>query len=202
MSVFTFAPTPDIAMGEQNYAFWENGFSESQITEIIRIGESLPMDTATINGNEKDDVGKIRRSSVSWISQTQDSTFLYDNLAYIARSLNGQFFNFDLYGFVEDMQYTKYEGSPDEGGHYDWHMDKCSILPSPRKLSLVLQLSDPDEYEGGDLEFLVGGTEPVQARKEKGIVYAFPSWVMHRVTPVTRGTRRSLVVWVAGPAFR
>jgi PKHD-type hydroxylase len=75
------------------------------------------------------------------------------------------------------------------------------INNSPRKLSMVLQLSDPSEYDGGDLEFYVQ-SEPIKAEKKKGIVYVFPSWVLHRVTPVTRGTRRSLVMWIAGPKFK
>jgi PKHD-type hydroxylase len=62
-------------------------------------------------------------------------------------------------------------------------------------------LSDPSEYDGGDLEIFTG-TESVALEKKKGIIHAFPSYVMHRVTPVTRGTRRTLVVWIAGPKFR
>lgn len=199
MSVYTFAPEPDLATQEQNFAHWENGFSESQISDIIQIGESLLPDDASIDKNKKDNIESIRKSKVSWISQTPESNFIYDQMAYITRCLNAQFFQFDLFGFVEDMQYTKYHA---DGGHYDWHMDKGNLHPSPRKLSLVMQLSDPDEYEGGDLEFLTRPGEPIQAKKEKGIIYAFPSYVLHRVTPVTKGTRKSLVVWVAGPKFK
>jgi PKHD-type hydroxylase len=199
MSVYTFAPNPDLTTHEQNYAFWENGFSDSQIADIIQMGEDLAPEDATVGTNKKDNIETIRKSKVSWISHTQDSNFLYDQMAYIARCLNGQFFELDLFGFVEDMQYTKYQSG---GDHYGWHMDKGSIYPAPRKMSLVMQLSDPDEYEGGDLEFLAGPGDPIKATRQKGIVYAFPSYVLHRVTPVTKGTRRSLVVWVAGPKFK
>lgn len=204
MSVYTFAPTPPISTGENNFAYWENAFSEDQITEIINHGESLPMTSGTVHsGDDEKNINKtIRKSDVSWIYLDENSNFIYDTLAYVTRQLNGEFFNFDLYGFVEDMQYTRYRGAEDGPEHYDWHMDKGSIHPAARKLSLVLQLSDPDEYEGGDLEFLTGSSQPIKARKEKGIITAFPSWVLHRVTPVTKGTRRSLVVWVAGPPFR
>jgi PKHD-type hydroxylase len=71
----------------------------------------------------------------------------------------------------------------------------------PRKLSVVLQLSDPSEYEGGDLE-IMNCSEPTQVKKEKGLVTAFPSFMLHRVTPVTKGIRRTLVVWLTGPRFR
>jgi len=72
---------------------------------------------------------------------------------------------------------------------------------SPRKLSVVIQLSDPSEYDGGNLQFMLGN-ESENAKKEKGMLYAFPSWVLHRVTPVTEGTRRSLVIWLSGPKFK
>lgn len=197
MSIYNFAPAPDLTTNEQNFAFWENGFTDEQIKSIIDIGESLVVKDAEVGDNEKN--SKIRKSKVSWITHTQESNFLYDQLAYIARCLNGQFFEYDLFGFVEDMQYTRYES---DGGHYNWHLDRGGVQPAPRKLSFVMQLSDPDEYEGGDLEFWVGGDEPIKAKKQKGLIYVFPSFVLHRVTPVTKGTRKSLVVWAAGPKFK
>jgi PKHD-type hydroxylase len=199
MSVYSFAPAPDLTTHEEPFAFWENGFDDTQIQQIIDIGESLEMNdafTGTADNKIKQD--KIRKSQTSWITHTPESNFIYDQLAYVTRQINGQFFEYDLFGFVEDMQYTRYEG---DGGHYSWHLDRGSIQPAPRKLSVVMQLSDPDEYEGGDLEFLVG-SEPIKATKQKGIIYVFPSFVLHRVTPVTKGTRRSLVVWVSGPKFK
>lgn len=196
MSVYSFVPSPDLTCREENFAFWEKGFDDDQIKRIIEIGDSLAIQDASVGSGEKN--SKIRKSKVGWITHTQESNFIYDQLAYITRQINGQFFEYDLFGFVEDLQYTKYE---EDGGHYNWHMDKGGVQPAPRKLSVVMQLSDPDEYEGGDLEFLVGG-ETIQAKKEKGMIYVFPSFVLHRVTPVTKGTRRSLVVWVTGPKFK
>lgn len=199
MSAYHFAPSPDLSTQECNFANWVNAFSDKELQTIIDIGEKYYKKEATVGGQEKDeDISRIRKSEVSWIDLNNETTWLYDQLAYVTRQLNGQFFDFDLYGFVEHMQYTVYR--PD-GDHYTWHIDKGTLKGAPRKLSIVLQLSDPSEYDGGDLEFFVS-PEPIKARKEKGIIYAFPSWVLHRVTPVTRGTRRTLVVWVAGPKFR
>lgn len=198
MSTYILAPSTDLSTNEQNFVFWENGFSDFEISRIISIGESLPKESAYVDQKVEEDP-TVRRSELSWISLTNETTFLYDKLGYIARQLNGQFFDFDLFGFVEDLQYTVYKsGSKD---HYSWHMDKGNLRSSPRKLSLILQLSDPEEYEGGDLEFLIGH-EPTPTKKQKGLVYMFPSYLLHRVTPVTAGTRRSLVVWLAGPKFR
>jgi len=199
MSSYFFAPSPDLSTQEQTFTTWENGFSDSQISDIIQIGDSLIPKNAKIGGSqENDDISEIRKSKTSWIQLNNETSWLYDSLAYIVRQLNGQFYDFDLDGFVEDFQYTVYDGG---GDHYSWHIDKGTSTISPRKLSIVLQLTDPSEYEGGDLEFYVA-PKPSVAKKQKGLIYAFPSWMLHRVTPVTSGIRRSLVVWAAGPKFK
>jgi len=198
MSTYFFAPSPDLSTREQTFTFWENGFTDSQINDIVRIGESLrPKEAIVGTENERKVISEIRKSKTSWIQLNNETTWLYDSLAYICRHLNGQFYDFSLDGFVEDFQYTVYDGA---GDHYTWHIDRGS-RETPRKLSLVLQLSDPNEYEGGDLEFFVSA-EPIKAKKQKGLLYAFPSWMLHRVTGVTSGIRRSLVIWVSGPKFK
>ena len=83
---------------------------------------------------------------------------------------------------------------------YGWHVDGGGGGPS-RKLSLVLQLTDPSQYEGGNLEIMTS-SNPEQVRKQRGIIAAFPSYVMHQVTPVTKGSRQSLVAWISGPRFK
>ncbi len=196
MSVYQFAPPPDLATNEQNFATWEGGFSDAEIADIISYGNEMPIARATVNKDKNDP--RVRKSTTGWIGCTPTAQFIYDRLGYIARMLNGQFFEFDLYGFVEDFQYTVYRSDND---HYDWHMDKGNTSASPRKLSMVLQLSDPEDYMGGDLQLMLG-SEIITAEKKKGMIYAFPSYILHRVTPVSEGTRKSLVVWVAGPKFR
>lgn len=199
MSLYILSPPPDKSTKETNFAYWENGFSDFELSEIIRIGDSLLTDDAVVGiGNSSEINHDIRSSTVSWISHNDESSFIYEKLGWISRQLNGEFFGFDVWGFSEHLQYTKYASTND---HYTWHMDKGAGTDSPRKLSLVLQLSDPEEYEGGDLEFFLS-SEPTQAIKKKGTVYAFPSYIMHRVTPVTSGIRKTLVIWLAGPKFR
>ncbi len=193
MSNYIFSPSPDFIT--QYSAFWEKGFTDEELDSIRHIGDGLKMDEATVDGSNL--LPQIRRSKTGWIAQPQ-CPMIYDRLAFIARRLNGQFFDFNINGFVEDMQYTVY--GP-EGEHYDWHVDSGPGNIAPRKLSMVLQLSDPSEYDGGDLELMYGNA-PFVTKKERGLVYAFPGYMLHRVTPVTRGTRRTIVVWVAGPRFR
>jgi PKHD-type hydroxylase len=108
------------------------------------------------------------------------------------------FYNFNLTGFGEPLQLTNYDNT--DNGMYSWHQDFGGTVS--RKLSLVLQLSDPADYEGGNLELNAGGYEPIRIEKRRGLLVAFPSWQVHQVTPVTQGTRQSLVAWVTGPRFR
>lgn len=197
MSLYRFPPMPSFGIGENTFVTWDDGFTNEDIASIHLAAESRSLQEAVVGGGDvKDD---IRISKVTWLNNDQDTDWLYDKLSYIASQLNGQFYRFDLFGFQEDMQYTVYDGERE--GHYTWHTDSGVKTGSVRKLTLVIQLSDPSEYEGGDLELLTG-VEPMKVDKKKGLVVAFPSYVMHRVTPVTSGVRKTLVVWITGPSFR
>ena len=114
-------------------------------------------------------------------------------------SLNAQFFRLDLTGFGEPVQLTNYDQS--DHGMYGWHQDYGGRVAPSRKLSIVLQLTDPSRYEGGNLQILTSG-EPQNIRKQRGLITAFPSYTLHQVTPVTQGSRQSLVAWITGPAFK
>lgn len=200
---YPLPPSPDLACREANYMFRTLVFNEDEIANIVRYGEQvLRLESGTVMHLSSCDKS-VRNSQVSWIPFNQETQWIYDRIAHIARELNGQFFQFDLYGFVEPIQYTVYEGSEDtaDQGHYVWHVDKGNIHSSPRKLSMVIQLSDPSEYDGGNLEIAVSNN-PEVLKKQQGMLYAFPSYTLHRVTPVTKGVRRTLVVWIAGPKFK
>ena len=199
MSVYNFVDTVNENMTE--FSYWENGFTKEEIDKIIAIGESKVLDKAEIGGyDKKNDYSHIRESKISWINLDEDSSWLYDRIAYIVRCLNAKYFHYDITGFVEDFQFTTYDGQTKS--HYDWHVDTNQKTgSSPRKLSLVLQLTDPSEYEGGELQ-ISGGETPTVIKKELGFATVFPSFTMHRVTPVTKGIRKSLVVWISGPPFR
>lgn len=198
MSIYNFAP---MASMDHNCPFvtWENAFTEEELDKIVEYCDNnLEITKSTLDGDQESS-GHIRISDTGWLSINQDSAWIYDRLAYVARKLNAQFYNFDLFGFVEDMQYTIYNG--EHSGHYTWHMDISAASPAPRKFTLILQLSNTNDYEGGEIQILNSFAESV-VTKQRGLIAAFPSWVMHRVTPVTKGTRKTLVVWVSGPQFK
>lgn len=195
---YAFQPCPNFGISEHPFVTWQGAFNDEEIEKILAIADAQNKDTAMIGGGVNDP--EYRRSEVSWLPMNGDTAWVYDRLAWITRNLNGQFYRFDLYGFCEPIQFTVYNA--EEEGHYEWHQDSgTGHKDAPRKLSVVVQLSDPADYEGGELE-LLSGKNPTQVLKQKGLAAAFPSYMLHRVTPVTKGVRRTLVIWVSGPAFR
>jgi PKHD-type hydroxylase len=111
---------------------------------------------------------------------------------------NKELWGFNLYSIPDSIQYTTY---PANGGHYDWHMDIGPNELSVRKVSLTIQMSDEEEYVGGDLQFMRGKKEENTPRG-KGCVVIFPSYILHRVTPIESGTRKSMVLWVGGEHYK
>lgn len=179
------------------YAWVKDVFTDEEIQKIIDIGHRFEEKDGEVGNKEGNKKGEIRKAKVSWIEPDKDNEWLFRKLVDVINHMNGQFFHFDLVGMMERLQFTIYKG---DGSHYQKHVDKIANKVT-RKLSIVVQLSDPEDYEGGDLE-LHSGHEPIMVEKEKGLLSFFPSYVLHGVTPVTKGTRYSLVVWVHGPPFR
>jgi PKHD-type hydroxylase len=181
------------------FVWWEGAFTEQELDWLQERSKNADQQ-AQVGGNPSgDELNNIRRSQVSWLNKTSETAWVFDKLAHVASSLNAQFYRFDLTGFGEAIQLTNYNQS--EHGMYGWHQDYSGNSTPSRKLSLVLQLSDPAQYEGGNLQVMTGG-EPKNVRKQRGLIAAFPAYTLHQVTPVTQGTRQSLVTWISGPAFR
>ena len=169
---------------------------------------------------QRDGVGEtVRNSRNAWIdSSTWVGGFVWH---YIMRA-NRENFMYDIEGIdSNEIQYTEYQ----KGEYYDWHVDdnigRClfndKVLASAsnqgeniailngeyvRKLSFTIQLSDPEDYEGGELEFKVNNEEPFFAPNKKGTVIVFDSRTLHRVKEVKSGVRKSLVGWVVGPRWK
>ena len=179
----------------ENWAYYAGAFSADDCAKIIEIGNQRLVDDSKVQGNVLND--KIRQSKNSWLMPNDDSNWIFRRVTDVIMELNSKLFKFDLYGVVEGFQFTRYDAP---GGKYEAHIDR-GLNTWTRKLSFTLQLTDPTEYEGGDLE-LVFGDEPTTPKKEQGFITVFPSYVLHRVTPVTKGTRYSLVAWITGPAFK
>ena len=182
----------------QNFYFFQEGFSKEELTKIEKNVSNLDWHIAKTVGENED----TRKSNIKWIPQNEDWFWLYEKLANMAVEANDKLWKFDLHQIPEMIQYTEYHAP---AGHYDWHADIGPGILSKRKVSITVQLSEPDEYEGGDLELFRGGSTDgpfLQAERNAGCVFLFPSYVMHRVTPVTRGTRKSFVLWLGGGHYK
>lgn len=181
------------------FVWWEGGFTEQELNWLQEQAKNAEQRAQAGGMKDEAQLMQVRRSQVSWLNKTQDTAWVYEKLAHIASSLNAQYYRFDLTGFGEALQLTNYDQS--EHGMYGWHLDYGGNVAPSRKLSMVLQLTDPAHYEGGNLQVMTGG-EPNTIRKQRGLIAAFPSYALHQVTPVTKGSRQSLVAWITGPAFK
>jgi len=182
-------------------------FSNNIVDNIVEVIESNYELTAgliqgSIESPNIEDKG-YRVNKIAWVGRGEKDSFIGHLIWQQFVEVNRLNFGFDIQ-CIPEIQYTVYES--DNNGHYDWHYD-CEfnkLSPYDRKLTFILQLSDSDEYEGGNLLIdKVYDTPPDRDElREKGTMLVFPSFVRHKVTPVTKGVRRSLVAWAHGPKFR
>lgn len=195
---YRFVFGTDLSPNQINYYRFEKAIPEETIDLLRSKLDEKELNDAQVGGTE-DGGGETnktkRRSKIYWLPKTDEFIDIYKMFHQLIGKCNDEFYRFKLEEISEHIQYTVYKS--EDQGFYDWHVDMGTI--SRRKLSLVCQLSDPSEYEGGELQINTGGI--VIPEKEKGTVILFPSYLLHRVTPVTKGTRRSLVLWIEGPAF-
>tara|TARA_B110000971_G_C19759813_1_gene385897 strand:+ start:22 stop:606 length:585 start_codon:yes stop_codon:yes gene_type:complete len=176
-------------------------FTPEQCQMIIKSGREEPKQTAEI-GNEKGDKEGVldtetRTSHISWIPFKKMND-MYKDIEKIMKTTNGNHFGFDNMQITEMAQYTEYP----EGGFYDWHIDNDVNFkhePPVRKISMTCLLSSENEFEGGDLELMKEG-KAVKLKQGQAIFFA--SFIRHRVTPVIRGNRKSLVMWFGGTPFK
>ena len=206
------------------YYYFQNVVPERICDDIVRYGKSIQDQMAVTGGFDRamKDNGKLNDKQIKDLKQKRDSAVVWLDEKWIYREIHpyvqqanlraGWRFQWD---WSEHAQFTKY----DKGQYYDWHCDSWDVPYNKgkdhpwngkiRKLSVSLSLSDPKEYKGGELEFDFRNFEPdkkpnLKRCKEllpKGSIVVFPSFVWHRVTPVTKGSRYSLVLWNLGWPF-
>ncbi len=142
----------------------------------------------------------VRKGDVCWLDPDQkDYHWIYERCSAAVAQVNHFDWRFDL-DFIDPLQFTCYDST---GDHFDWHIDNAQNYQGTtyRKLSFSIQLSHESSYEGGNLEILTA-RDPITLPREQGTFMAFPSFMLHRVQPITRGQRYSLVGWCTGPQLR
>ena len=184
-----------------DFAYVPKFLSKEECEEIIKIGNKKRISDGTIFSTKKNKVVKdIRKSKVAWLGN-QDVPNLYPKLTDAIMELNSKYFKFDLHGFEEGLQFTIYDG---KGAKYGKHVDR-GLNIKVRKLSITIELSDPNKRRGGDLRLITGEPDlsgKNKLPKEQGTMIAFPSWTLHEVEPIVKGTRYSLVAWITGKNFK
>jgi PKHD-type hydroxylase len=166
--------------------------SASECARVVALGEARGAVEATL---ERGHAVEYRTSTLRWIEPDADAHWLYHRLGVLFHEAN-RAFRFELLGLAEALQYTEYG----PGDKFEWHIDIGPGTISARKLSMSILLSPNEDYEGGELEFLNAGGD--RSGVGLGTAIFFPSYMAHRVTPIARGRRKSLVAWGYGPTFR
>lgn len=186
------------------WQLWSAALPDDVVEDIKTTAIKYPEKEASIGQVENSRLDtKIRRSSTRWIP-TQEAQKITEICWSFFQHANRNCFGFDITQLY-DLQYTEYHA--ENKGFYDEHTDVLmgEGEMSHRKLSMTIQLSDSEDYEGGDFVFnlnQIGQNPDKEQLRKKGTVLVFPSFVMHGVKPVTKGTRKSLVTWVEGPTWR
>ncbi len=172
---------------------FEAAFGPEECDRIIALRKEMKVGEATPVPN----AGVHRDSRICWVRPSPDSAWLFEKLRQAVVHVNNTVYRAELDGFTEPLQISEYG----VGHFYDWHLDIGRNESSIRKISFIVQLSDEADYEGGEFE-VFSSVHPVAVPITRGTIVLFPSYILHRVAKVTRGTRMSLVGWIGGPPYR
>jgi len=185
----------------ERWAYHEKLFSPEECKEIIKLGKEFGTSDAEVEGGDGKLFVKheVRRSKNCFLPSNDPKTdFVFRRITDAITKLNDQYFKYDV-SKIEVIQFTEYDES--YKGFYGKHIDNMYDSTTFRKLSITVQLSDTNDYEGGDL-LLHMSDNPNVLKRNIGDLNMFSSFILHEVTPVTKGTRYSLVAWIVGPPFK
>ena len=174
------------------------------ILQIMETHERLTLGLVSSGGTGD---GKFRLNTDYRVVHTADileeeMPWLYEKVSALVHRFNNEF-KFDLYGLLDDILFMRYDEPTEElpASHFSWHPDLGESYTALRKFSIVIGLSDTDAYEGGEFEYFEDGVQHY-GKIPQGTAVAFPAYINHRVLPITKGRRCSLVIFVIGPRFR
>lgn len=183
------------------WCYYKSYFSREYCNFILEKSKDLKFKKANLGEDGLTNNGEYRKSDVTWL-YPQDFPDLYEQMWKLEREVNQKWFGFHIDN-LEYMQLAKYDGNI--RGEYKKHQDVFWVNQNPRhrKLTAVIQLSDPKEYQGGDLKLFNCSEYPnTEDIRQQGTVIFFPSFIFHQANPVTKGIRYSVAVWFEGPKWR
>lgn len=191
-----------------HYIWWDGTFSDAELDDIVEYCDIQGTERgSTVKPDGESPNEEVRISNVRFHTPNADTGWIFERLNDVIDQINNRFYGFDLIGY-DSFQYGEYSG--EEHGKYDWHCDtifgadRGDNMILTRKLSITMLLNEPSvDFEGGEFEINQGQESNAYAPElVRGRIIAFPSFMIHRVKPVTSGLRRSIVIWVSGPKFR
>jgi len=183
--------------------------TEKRCDELIDMFSKSEQYKATVAGTYKgsgsdvvnENVRKVQEVRFSEDIVLSDGFNLNKNLTMACEMANTLFFNFDTSNQLSNIRMLRYEDT----GKYDWHLDIGNEETSVRKITAIVQLSNESDYEGGNFEFSMTdetGKDTAVGSRKKGSLILFPSYLGHRVSPLTSGVRYSILTWMLGNAFK
>jgi PKHD-type hydroxylase len=179
--------------------FPELKFTKEECDKIVNMLNDIYPASASVGGTKDTSKvsRKIRSAEIYVLDRDEENRWVYDKVAAIISFVNKYYFDFDITGITHEIQLIEYRSDEEIKGHYDWHVDCGPGEPATRKISFTAQLTNPEDYEGCELVINNHGTEVV-GTKERGSIHLFPSYMTHKVTPITKGVRHALVIWIHG----
>ena len=198
-----------------DFYYYPKYFTDEKIEaihEMIRRGGYKFEKGGTGSDDQPKDQHYSNNRDIAYVPGDPNSWWLYNELEKLTIEANNALFQFDIQYVTDPLHYVIYPepNKPDktgqtrkEGGYLDWHMDIGMGGVNHRKLALTVQLSDPKDYEGGVFQcWFGGGGKFIDLPRQKGDVLVMPTFIMHNVSPITKGERRALVYWTGGEPFR
>lgn len=180
-----------------DFCYWDNVFNDEELKLLNETCSKLKLEKGRIGDVEiRTDV---RNTNTTFIDRDENNIWIFERFNYIIESINEDFYNFDLIGY-DTIQYSEYDSK--ELGEYNFHMDiGFGQIDLMRKLSVAFLLDD--KFQGGEFEMNISKeNNAISIPTQKNRAIFFPSFLIHRVKPVTEGIRKSLVIWVLGLKFR
>jgi PKHD-type hydroxylase len=188
------------------YCWLDETFTKDELQAISDYCQHLELKKGVVVGEDGGPADSEKRDSdIHFLQPDNVNYWIFEKLGKSIEFINDKYYGYELTGF-DAIQYTVY-GT--KGSKYDWHMDmitgtnKARDMIQTRKLSIIMPLAEPNEYEGGEFQIQTGvPEEPLTIEQVRGRLIAFPGFMLHRVTPITAGIRKSLVLWCVGPKFK
>jgi len=174
-------------------------FTKKECDAILKLKETIYETNAAVGSTKASSKidKQIRSAKIYGIDNTEETRWIFDKILKVVSFVNESYYDYELIGILHSLQLIEYSTESEVPGHYDWHVDIGMGDAASRKLSVTVQLNDPNEYTGCNLVINNIGVV-IEAERTQGSINIFPSYCLHKVEPITSGVRHALVIWIHG----